>query len=97
MDVAVIETEYQHRAIGINGDEVVVRIRIGRRWKRARESANECSRVVIDSAVRLADAHSRAIEDPAVARKILDSLGLPSRPPPVAPARRNLQPNLNEF
>jgi hypothetical protein len=30
-----------------------------------------------------------AIEDPAVARKILDSLGLPSRPPPVAPARRN--------
>ena len=30
-----------------------------------------------------------AIEDPPVARKILDSLGLPSRPPPVAPARRN--------
>ena len=30
-----------------------------------------------------------AIEDPAVARKILDCLGLPSRPPPVAPARRN--------
>jgi len=30
-----------------------------------------------------------AIEDPVVARKILDSLGLPSRPPPVAPARRN--------
>jgi len=30
-----------------------------------------------------------AIEDPAVARKILDCLGLPSRPPPVVPARRN--------
>ena len=30
-----------------------------------------------------------AIEDPAVARKILDCLGLPSRPPPLAPARRN--------
>ena len=30
-----------------------------------------------------------AIEDPSVARKILDCLGLPSRPPPVAPARRN--------
>ena len=30
-----------------------------------------------------------AIEDPAVARKILDCLGLSSRPPPVAPARRN--------
>src|SRR5262245_5837281 len=30
-----------------------------------------------------------AIEDPVVARKILDSLGLPSRPPPVAPARHN--------
>jgi len=46
--------------------------------------------------------HSRmrilaAIEDPAVARKILDSLGLPSRPPPVAPARRNAQPTLTEF
>ena len=38
-----------------------------------------------------------AIEDPVVARKILDFLGLPSRPPPVAPARRNLQPNLTEF
>jgi len=34
-----------------------------------------------------------AIEDPVVARKILDSLGLPSRPPPVAPAR-NLNPTL---
>jgi len=30
-----------------------------------------------------------AIEYPSVARKILDCLGLPSRPPPVAPARRN--------
>ena len=30
-----------------------------------------------------------AIEDPAVAREILDCLGLPSRPPPLAPARRN--------
>jgi hypothetical protein len=30
-----------------------------------------------------------AIDDPSVARKILDCLGLPSRPPPVAPARRN--------
>jgi hypothetical protein len=38
-----------------------------------------------------------AIEDPVVARKILDSLGLPSRPPPVAPARSKPQPNLNEF
>src|SRR5437879_3935370 len=38
-----------------------------------------------------------AIEDPAVARKILDSLGLPSRPPPVAPARRSPQPKLTEF
>ena len=38
-----------------------------------------------------------AIEDPVVARKILDSLDLPSRPPPVAPARRNLQPTLTEF
>ena len=38
-----------------------------------------------------------AIEDPVVARKILDSLGLPSRPPPVAPARRNPQPSLSEF
>jgi hypothetical protein len=35
-----------------------------------------------------------AIEDPAVARKILDCLGLPSRPPPVAPARRNRHPEL---
>ena len=38
-----------------------------------------------------------AIEDPVVARKILDSLGLPSRPPPMVPARLNPQPNLNEF
>jgi len=38
-----------------------------------------------------------AIEDPVVARKILDSLGLPSRPPPVAPARYNPQPKLTEF
>jgi len=38
-----------------------------------------------------------AIEDPVVARKTLDSLGLPSRPPPVAPARRNPQPTLTEF
>jgi hypothetical protein len=38
-----------------------------------------------------------AIEDPVVARKILDSLGLPLRPPPVAPARRNPQSNLTEF
>ena len=38
-----------------------------------------------------------AIEDPVVARKILDSLGLPSRPPPVAPARRNRYPQLTEF
>jgi len=30
-----------------------------------------------------------AIEDPGVARKILDSLSLPSRAPPVAPARSN--------
>ena len=30
-----------------------------------------------------------AIEDPSVARKILDYLGLPSRPPAIAPARRN--------
>src|SRR5882672_7579258 len=30
-----------------------------------------------------------AIEDPSLARKILDCLDLPSRPPPVAPARRN--------
>ncbi len=30
-----------------------------------------------------------AIEDPSVAPKILDYLGLPSRPPPIAPARRN--------
>ena len=35
-----------------------------------------------------------AIEDPAVARKILDCLGLPSRPPPVAPARPNRHPEL---
>jgi hypothetical protein len=33
-----------------------------------------------------------AIEDPSVGRKILDSLGLPSRPPPIAPARRKLTP-----
>src|SRR5438093_9582070 len=38
-----------------------------------------------------------AIQDPVVARKILDSLGLPSRPPPVAPARRNPHPKLAEF
>jgi len=38
-----------------------------------------------------------AIEDPVVARKILDSLGLPSRSPPVSPARRNPQPTLTEF
>jgi Putative transposase len=38
-----------------------------------------------------------AVEDPVVARKILDSLGLPSRPPPVAPARRSPQPTLTEF
>jgi len=38
-----------------------------------------------------------AIEDPVVARKTLDSLGLPSRPPPVAPARRNPQPTHTEF
>jgi len=38
-----------------------------------------------------------AIDDPVVARKILDSLGLPSWPPPVAPARRNRHPQLTEF
>jgi hypothetical protein len=38
-----------------------------------------------------------AIEDPVVARKILDSLGLPPRPPPVDPARRNPHPTLTEF
>ena len=38
-----------------------------------------------------------AIEDPVVARKILDSLALHSRPPPVAPARRNRHPQLTEF
>jgi hypothetical protein len=38
-----------------------------------------------------------AIEDPAVARKILDCLGLPSRAPPVAPARRNPPPKFTEF
>jgi hypothetical protein len=38
-----------------------------------------------------------AIEDAVVARKILDSLGLPSRPPPVAPARRTRHPELPEF
>ena len=38
-----------------------------------------------------------AIEDPTVARKILDCLGLPSRPPPVAPARRNRHPELPDF
>jgi Putative transposase len=38
-----------------------------------------------------------AIEDPVVARKILDRLGLPSRPPPVAPARRNPQSKLTEL
>jgi hypothetical protein len=38
-----------------------------------------------------------AIEDLVVARKILDSLGLPSRPPPVALARRNRHSQLIEF
>ena len=38
-----------------------------------------------------------AIEDPSVARKILDCLGLPSRPPPVAPARRIRHTELPEF
>ena len=38
-----------------------------------------------------------AIEDPSVAGKILDCLGLPSRPPPVAPARRDRQDALPEF
>ena len=38
-----------------------------------------------------------AIEDPVVARKILDSLGLPSRPPPMAPARHNRQDELAQF
>ncbi len=38
-----------------------------------------------------------AIEDPSVARKILECLSLPSRPPPVAPARRNPEPRLVEF
>src|SRR5437667_9832756 len=38
-----------------------------------------------------------AIEDPVVARKILDSLGLPSRAPPVAPARHNRQDELAQF
>jgi len=32
-----------------------------------------------------------------VVRKILDSLGLPSRPPPLAPARRNPQRTLTKF
>jgi len=38
-----------------------------------------------------------AIEDPFVACKILDCLGLPSRPPPVNPARRNRHTELPEF
>ena len=38
-----------------------------------------------------------AIEDPVVARKILDCLGLPSRAPPVAPARHNRQDELAQF
>src|SRR3989442_8367863 len=38
-----------------------------------------------------------AIEDPSVARKILDCLGLPSRPPPVAPARRNRRLEMPEL
>jgi len=38
-----------------------------------------------------------AIEDPVVVRKILDSLGLPSRPHPLAPARRNRQHTLAKF
>src|SRR2546428_249506 len=38
-----------------------------------------------------------AIEDPVVPRKILDSLGLPSRAPPVAPARHNRQDELAQF
>ena len=38
-----------------------------------------------------------AIEDPSVARKILDCLGLPSRPPPVAPARRNRRLEIAEL
>jgi len=42
-------------------------------------------------------ARAQRFEDPVVARKILDSLGLPSRPPPVAPARRNRHPQLTEF
>jgi hypothetical protein len=37
------------------------------------------------------------IEDPSVARKILDYLGLPSRPPPVAPARRNRHLEIAEW
>jgi len=38
-----------------------------------------------------------AIEDPSLARKILDCLDLPSRPPPVAPARRNRHLELAEL
>ena len=38
-----------------------------------------------------------AIEDPVVAPKILDSLGLPSRAPPVAPARHNRQDELAQL
>ncbi len=38
-----------------------------------------------------------AIEDPSVARKILDCLGLPSRPPPVAPDRRNRRLEIAEL
>lgn len=51
----------------------------------------ECSRC--GSRIRIL----AAIEDPIVARKILDSLGLPSRPPPVAPARRNRHSQLTEL
>jgi len=32
-----------------------------------------------------------AIESPEVARKILDSMGIACRPPPLAPARRSRQ------
>src|SRR5881409_1927348 len=38
-----------------------------------------------------------AIEDPVEARKVLDYLGLASRPPPLAPARRNPRPQRAEF
>jgi hypothetical protein len=51
----------------------------------------ECPRC--DSRMRIV----AAIEDPVVAQKILDSLGLPSRPPPVAPPRRSPHRKLTEF